>query len=706
MARASRDLSFTDDDLLPEGQNHTKPVRITILCNKKKVPEVLVDNGSALNVCPLSTANPLGFRPDDFIPSEQGILAYDGTWRDVIGTIAAEIKIGGEIFEVEFQVLDIKTSFFLRLGRPWLHKVGVIPSTLHQKLKFIRNNRVITVRGDPEPEIGQISQELVTENTRDVSLTGFSLEISTIIMEEVMSEDILFLSSTNVQVVKMRLRYGYVPGAGLGRNLQGPTEWLEMKAVDGLFGLGYKPTRKEVQEMKAYMLKWAECHRWGLEFPMGSYILVMNCRFRKEGADCPYYGFPEPWYDETGTKLPSLEIFFADVLPEDFFTDQFTETEEPDTDWVENLEPQLMDSLFQIESPVIAMIEGKTYFENPRDRITPAEGPLDDWTSQDVPQVVLQYSQVSPKESIVSKRVSVSEFDPNYVISNFSFDAGTIEVKSVFGVNDEFSLRDAESGEMLSDEFDFSSIRSHIESVDVNVFIESINSSSESIDVSNDVVSNSASKSIVTPDVDELSEVIIDSTNEIKDSFVYIPVFTSISDSECEEILVKEFREVFAWSYDDMPGLSEDIVQHRLPLIPGVKPKKQKLCKLKTKWELKVYEEVKKLLEVKFIPVVEYPEWLANIVPGPKKDGKVRMCVDFIDLNKVNPKDDFHLPNIDILVDNTAGHALLSFMDGFSGYNQIKMAPEDMMKTTFITQWGTYCYRVMPFGLKNAGATY
>ena len=82
------------------------------------------------------------------------------------------------------------------------------------------------------------------------------------------------------------------------------------------------------------------------------------------------------------------------------------------------------------------------------------------------------------------------------------------------------------------------------------------------------------------------------------------------------------------------------------------------------------------------------------------------MCVDFRDLNKASPKDDFPLPHIDILVNNIVGHALLSFMDGFSGYNHIKMAPEDMEKTSFITLWETYCYKVMPFGLKNAGATY
>ncbi|KAL6321930.1 hypothetical protein AAG906_035834 [Vitis piasezkii] len=142
--------------------------------------------------------------------------------------------------------------------------------------------------------------------------------------------------------------------------------------------------------------------------------------------------------------------------------------------------------------------------------------------------------------------------------------------------------------------------------------------------------------------------------------------------------LLRSYSDVFAWSYEDMSGLDPSIVK----------------------------EEIQKQLSVGFISVVEYPEWLANVVSVPKKDGKVRVCVDFRDLNKVSPKDDFPLPHIDLLVDSTTGHSMLSFMDGFSGYNQILMALEDMEKTTFITEWGTYCYKVMPFGLKNAGATY
>jgi len=82
------------------------------------------------------------------------------------------------------------------------------------------------------------------------------------------------------------------------------------------------------------------------------------------------------------------------------------------------------------------------------------------------------------------------------------------------------------------------------------------------------------------------------------------------------------------------------------------------------------------------------------------------MCVDYWDLNRASPKDNFPLPHIDILVDNTKIFSLFLFMDGFSGYNQIKMEPEDMEKTTFVTLWGTLCYKVMSFGFKNARATY
>ena len=121
---------------------------------------------------------------------------------------------------------------------------------------------------------------------------------------------------------------------------------------------------------------------------------------------------------------------------------------------------------------------------------------------------------------------------------------------------------------------------------------------------------------------------------------------------------------------------------------------------------LKIKEKVRKQFDAGFLEVAKHPEWVANIVLVPKKDGKVRMCVDYRDLNRASSKDNFSLPHIDTLMDNTTKNFLFSFMDGFFEYNQIRMALEDHGKTIFVTIWGTFCYKVMPFGLKNAGATY
>ena len=117
-------------------------------------------------------------------------------------------------------------------------------------------------------------------------------------------------------------------------------------------------------------------------------------------------------------------------------------------------------------------------------------------------------------------------------------------------------------------------------------------------------------------------------------------------------------------------------------------------------------QETKKFLKADFILEVYYPDWLSNVVIVKKKNEKWRMCVDFTNLNKVCPKDSFSLLSIDKLVDASAGHHVLIFMDAFFGYNQIMMDPIDQEKIEFITEDRLYYYKVMPFGLKNAGATY
>nr|ABF95613.1 retrotransposon protein, putative, Ty3-gypsy subclass [Oryza sativa Japonica Group] len=141
-------------------------------------------------------------------------------------------------------------------------------------------------------------------------------------------------------------------------------------------------------------------------------------------------------------------------------------------------------------------------------------------------------------------------------------------------------------------------------------------------------------------------------------------------------------------------------------LEPDAKPRKQKLRKMSADHQEAAKAEVQKLLKAGVIQEIDHPEWLANPVLVRKSNGKWCMCVDFTDLNKACPKDDFPLPQIDQLVNSTAGCELMSFLDAYSGYHQIHMNPADIPKTAFITPFGTFRHLRMPFGLRNAGATF
>ncbi|KAG9447669.1 hypothetical protein H6P81_013797 [Aristolochia fimbriata] len=204
--------------------------------------------------------------------------------------------------------------------------------------------------------------------------------------------------------------------------------------------------------------------------------------------------------------------------------------------------------------------------------------------------------------------------------------------------------------------------------------------------------------------VDELKKVDLGTAEDPR------PTFLSASLTAEEEVeymaLLHEYRDIFAWNYTEMPGLDPRVAVHKLAVHPSVRPVKQSQRQFRPELVPEIEKEVDKLIAANFIREVKYPSWIANIVPDKKKTGQIRVCVDFRDLNKACPKDDFPLPITELMVDATTGHEALSFMDGSSGYNQIRMDPKDEELTAFRTPKGIFCYKVMPFGLKNVGATY
>jgi hypothetical protein len=166
---------------------------------------------------------------------------------------------------------------------------------------------------------------------------------------------------------------------------------------------------------------------------------------------------------------------------------------------------------------------------------------------------------------------------------------------------------------------------------------------------------------------------------------------------------------IVLWSYSKMSGLSRELVEHRLPIKDGFRPYKQPARRFNSDIYDRVKEEINRLLEANFIRPCRYADWICNIIPVEKKGtGKIRVCIDFHNLSRATPKDEYPMPIADKLVNDSSSHKVISFLDGNAGYNQIFMAEEDMYKAAIRCPGfvGLFEWVVMTFGLKNVGATY
>ncbi|XP_072086705.1 uncharacterized protein [Arachis hypogaea] len=167
----------------------------------------------------------------------------------------------------------------------------------------------------------------------------------------------------------------------------------------------------------------------------------------------------------------------------------------------------------------------------------------------------------------------------------------------------------------------------------------------------------------------------------------------ALQDQERSDLikLLQANSDLFAWTPADMPGISPDVIYHKLATNSASRPIAQKKRNIGAEKSKAALEETSKLLQANFIREIRFTTWLSNVVMVRKNSGKWRMCIDFTDLNKACPKDAYPLPCIDKLVDSASGFKSLSFMDAYSGYNQILMHPEDQSKTAFITEHENFC---------------
>ncbi|XP_016752708.1 uncharacterized protein [Gossypium hirsutum] len=521
-------ISFSDNEISPGGRGSTKAPHVTARCKGYTLARVLVDNGSALNVLHWATLNHLPIDSSHMKTCQNVARAFDGTERKVMGRIEVPLQIGPNTYEVDFLVMDIKPSYNCLLARPWIHSAGAVPSSLHQKLKMVTEERLITINAEEDIIASVTSDATYVENDNEAVECSFRLLefVNKMFIAEGSRIPIPKISGATKMSLQLIVEKGALPGRGLGRYLRGQVR---------------VPILHKVKEGMA-------------EDAIG--IWSINATFEEEAIErnlsgiCPY---------EPGSVL-------------------------------------------------------------------------DNWTEEEIPAPdvnVMSNADASP-ESPLERDMCFEGFQ------NFKED-------------EECGL-----------------------SPDLLKIVE-------------------REEEQILPHKETTEIVALEEGKEVK-------IGTCVNEKTRQNLikLLQEFKDVFAWSYQDMPGLITDIAVHRVPTKKECKLVQQKLRRMR----------LKKQFNAGFLQVVNYSEWVANVIPIPKKDGKVRMCVDYKDLNKASPKDNFPLPHIDTLVDNKAGYSLFSFMDGFSEYNQIKMYPKDMEITTFITLWGTFCYKVMPFGLKNAEATY
>lgn len=170
--------------------------------------------------------------------------------------------------------------------------------------------------------------------------------------------------------------------------------------------------------------------------------------------------------------------------------------------------------------------------------------------------------------------------------------------------------------------------------------------------------------------------------------------------------LLNKNKNVFSWNDDNLKRYGTSIIQNTIPMISEEKLVQQKLRKIHLNLESQIKAELNKLLKATIIFLVRHSKWVTNLVPVRMKNGDIRICIDFRNLNKACQKDNLPLSTMEQILQSVAGSKLMSFLDGFSGCNQILVHPDDRLKTTFRTKWGTYAYQKMPFGLINAGGTF
>uniref|UniRef100_A0A2N9H224 RNase H type-1 domain-containing protein n=1 Tax=Fagus sylvatica TaxID=28930 RepID=A0A2N9H224_FAGSY len=663
-------LTFSDDELPPEGRGHTKALYISVKTNDRVVSRVLIDNGSALNVCPLSTLEKLDIDPTRVRVNSMVVRAFDGTRREVLGEIDLPVEIGPQVYDINFQVLRIDSPYNLLLGRPWLHTAGAVPSSLHQKMKLIIGNQLIVQSWD--------------HGSQGIRQGGVS-------------------AWARFRLCEPRKNHNCDPG---GKQRQG-MDW-GIPRPEGIVRWPMKPGGKELQrsskERNGLKRRIAIPHI-RTTFPASAMFQVdegdvdelallftedLNVNAITTEGDSAAFPVHADQHEEI-----DLEDFLDEENLKGYRIDE--ETLDEDT-WEDDDLPDLLPHLMVPRG--LDTLEFEIFCEHgdPESHLRKVRGHLvlsaeescllgrfgESFPGPIPPQH--QGTTTKPHHHHVAEEedagpmvegLSIHTIAPRRRIPPPHHRPATAnrEKKSRRGLAYHcYSVSQVVMSKRITRK---TSNDPHVSKIDnkTDCSLDNIDNSDEEIELPSDILEalerqDEGSK----PNIEELE--IVNLANEGEEPReVKIGTRCAAEQKEALIALLREFHEIFAWSYQDMPGLDTDIVVHKIPLKPECKPVKASTATDEARSHFEDQGRGGKAIEGRFPKHSNLFGLGSQYSPGAEEGRKTTNVV-------------------------------FSFMDGFSGYNQIKMAEEDKSKTAFVTHWGTFVYDVMPFGLKNAGATY
>ncbi|XP_031099703.1 uncharacterized protein LOC116003902 [Ipomoea triloba] len=665
-ASYSAEITFKDEDLLLGGAPHNRPLFVEGYTRGQKLKRILVDQGSAVNILSLRALKNPGGSSDELAQSHLMIQGFNQGGQRAIGIINLDLRVGGLSSSVVSHVIEARTSYNLLLGhvieartsynlllgrpwihrtsynlllgRPWIHENGVVPSSWHQCFMYEKN---------------VVIEKVVVDESPFAEAESYFADAKFYIKKQVFVEDAQKSNNNSPSQLKTK-----------GKEVVE----VDQRTARLIFPLARIDTLK-IDEAKLSEEKCGDKQDQVLptkrteDFDPNAYKLLAKVGYnpnkpRKLGTLIPEASGKgktnqqEPHARKGLGYVPPkpVRIFINRAASNSISTDE--SEYDPQLTAANGKKKSVFKRMGKRESQRLVFDRLGSNPKAPKrksihDRLgvvqdakNKASHPVEAETSKRLRSMIP--SRIRRETNIHVSCGEVLKVQPKTIV----------HTRVQKGKNEESV---GSSDDIVPPQGNEAS------SFHITLCDETPIEGEDAEDAPHDLEEG------VRAAIDELKEVDLGTPENPRP--IFISTLLSNEDEEIYITLLKEYIDVFAWTYKEMPGLDPKVAIHRLTMKKACRPVKQAQRRFCPELIPSIEGEVNKLIEAGFIREVKYPTWISSIVPVRKKNGQIRVCVDFRDLNVACPKDDCQLHITELMIDAVTGHEIMSFMDGSSGYN-------------------------------------